>query len=168
MLECRAALAARGVMINSEVSLELAKVGEAATIARLSRDLIERGLRWSWTPQRVTASIHSRDVLVLVARAERRIAGFAIMRYGDEEAHLDLLGVDARHRRRAVGRRLVEWLEKVALGAGIPTVFLEVRANNQNAHAFYETLGYRKLAFLAGYYDGRESAIRMGRDLGCA
>jgi ribosomal protein S18 acetylase RimI-like enzyme len=89
------------------------------------------------------------------------------MRYGDDEAHLDLLGVDPSHRRKGLGSRIVAWLEKVALVAGITAVFLEVREQNHDARAFYERLGYRDLARLAGYYQGRESAIRMGRELGC-
>jgi ribosomal protein S18 acetylase RimI-like enzyme len=89
------------------------------------------------------------------------------MRYGDDEAHLDLLGVDCDYRRKGLGRRLVQWLEKPALVAGISTVFLEVRGSNHGAQAFYERLGYRKLADIPHYYQGREAAMRMGRELGC-
>ena len=89
------------------------------------------------------------------------------MRYGDDEAHLDLLGVAPPHRGEGLGRRLVEWLEKPALLAAISAVFLEVRESNPGAQAFYERLGYRKVGTLAGYYQERESAIRMGRELGC-
>jgi ribosomal-protein-alanine N-acetyltransferase len=103
----------------------------------------------------------------VVARAANRIAGFGIMRYGDDEAHLDLLGVSHDYRREGLGRRLVAWLEKPALVAGISAVFLEVRESNHGAQAFYERLGYRKLAHLPQYYQGRESAVRMGRELGC-
>jgi ribosomal protein S18 acetylase RimI-like enzyme len=105
---------------------------------------------------------------VVVARAGTRIAGFGIMRYGGDDAHLDLLGVAMDCRRRGLGRRLVEWLEKPALAAGITDAFLEVREANLGARAFYERLGYRTLARLGGYYQGRESAIRMGRALGVA
>ena len=89
------------------------------------------------------------------------------MRYGFDDAHLDLLGVDHDYRREGLGRRLVEWLEKAALVAGISAVFLEVRGSNRGAQAFYERLGYRKLALIAHYYQRRESAMRMGRELGC-
>jgi ribosomal-protein-alanine N-acetyltransferase len=82
------------------------------------------------------------------------------MRYGDDEAHLDVLGVGHDYRREGLGRQLVEWLEKPALVAGIAAVFLEVRGSNHGAQAFYERLGYRKLAYIAHYYQGRESAIR--------
>jgi ribosomal-protein-alanine N-acetyltransferase len=88
------------------------------------------------------------------------------MRYGDDEAHLDLLAVDPCDRGRGLGRRLVEWLEKPALVAGIGSVFLEVRESNRGAQAFYEHLCYRTLGRIAGYYQGRESALRMGRELG--
>jgi len=147
-------------------SLVLARRSDVVEIARMSRDLIEDGLDWSWTPRRVEASVRRRDALVVVARAATRIAGFGIMRYRDDDAHLDLLGVAPDCRRYGVGRRLVEWLEQPALVAGIATVWLEVREGSAGARAFYERLGYRKLERLAGYYQGRESALRMRRDLG--
>ena len=155
-------------MTLPEISVGLARQSDVVEIARMSRDLIEEGLPWSWTPDRVAASVRSSTTLVVVARAADRIAGFGIMRYGDYEAHLDLLGVGNDYRREGLGRRLVEWLEKPALVAGISAVFLEVRGSNYAAQAFYERLGYRRLACIARYYQGRESAIRMGRELGCS
>jgi [ribosomal protein S18]-alanine N-acetyltransferase len=154
-------------MTHPETSVGLARVSDAVEIACMSRDLIEQGLRWSWTPRRVAASVRSPHALVVVARSGDQIAGFGIMRYGDDEAHLDLLGVGHDYRRASLGRRLVEWLEKPALVAGISAVFLEVRGSNHGAQAFYERLGYRKLGYIADYYQGRESAMRMGRELGC-
>lgn len=139
---------------------------DAIEIGVMSRDLIESGLHWSWTPEKVAASIRSREALVAVARAENKIAGFGIMRYGDDEAHLDLLGVRREYRRQGIGRQLVEWLEESALVAGICVVFLEVRWENRDAQAFYRRIGYRKLARIHRYYHNRESALRMGRELG--
>jgi len=154
-------------MINSELSLRLARPADATTIANMSRVLIEYGLRWRWTPERIAASIRAPDVNVLVARIGGQTTGFAIMRYGDDVAHLDLLAVDARHRRAGVGRRLLEWLEKCAVVAGIFSISLEVRVENEGARLFYESLGYRTQARLPGYYQGIEDALRMGRDLAC-
>ena len=154
-------------MTHPEISLGVGRRSDVIQIALMSRDLIEKGLRWSWTPRRVAASVRSPTAIVVVARAADRVAGFGIMRYGDDEAHLDLLGVDHDYRREGLGRRLVEWLEKPALVGGISAVFLEVRGANHGAQTFYERLGYRKLAHIAHYYQGRESAMRMGRELGC-
>ena len=136
-------------MTRPEISIGLAHPSDVVEIARMSRDLIERDLRWSWIPSRVNASLRSSNTIVVVARAADRIAGFGIMRYGEDEAHLDLLGVDHDYRREGLGRRLLEWLEKPALVAGISAVFLEVRESNHGAQAFYERLAYRKLAQIA-------------------
>jgi ribosomal protein S18 acetylase RimI-like enzyme len=154
-------------MTHLEISIGLARRSDILGIACRSRDLIENGLRWTWTPERVAASVRSPTAIVVVARTPSAIAGFGIMRYGDDEAHLDLLGIDLAYRRAGLGRRLVEWLEKPALVAGIATVVLEVRASNHGARSFYERLGYRSLADIARYYQGRESAVRMERTLGC-
>lgn len=153
-------------MIHPDISLGIARASDALRIATLSRDLVESGLGWSWTTERVGASIRNRAALVVAARAGERVVGFGIMRYGEDEAHLDLLGVDPEHRRAGLGRRLVEWLEKPAVLAGLASAVLEVRASNRGAQAFYQRLGYRSIAHLAGYYHGRESALRMARALG--
>ena len=152
-------------MTGSELALRLARPRDSAEIATMSRSLIESGLRWSWRPERVAASIRDRNTHVLVARVGDEMAGFAIMRYGDDDARLDLFGVAHKYRRAGVGRRLLEWLEKCAVVAGIARISLEVRAGNLGAQAFYERMGYRKVDYLAGYYQGREAAIRMRRDL---
>jgi ribosomal-protein-alanine N-acetyltransferase len=152
-------------MIHSDLSLRLARPGDAVAIANMSRVLIEYGLRWRWTPERVAASIRAPNVNVLVARLHDQMAGFAIMRYGDEAAHLDLLAVSRSYRRTGVGRQLLEWLEKCAVVAGIFDIDLEVRAGNAGARRFYERMGYRLLDQLPGYYQGVEAAVRMGRDL---
>jgi len=102
---------------------------------------------------------------VLTSRSGVTIAGFAIMRYGDDVAHLNLLAVAPTHRRRGLARALVQWLEESALTAGTFIIGLELRAGNEAARAFYRALGYRELGQIPGYYQGVESAIRMVRDV---
>jgi [ribosomal protein S18]-alanine N-acetyltransferase len=103
------------------------------------------------------------ESIVLTARYGATTAGFAIMRYGDDVAHLNLLAVDPAHRRRGVARKIMMWLEETALTAGTFIIGLELRATNEAALAFYATLGYRELGRVSGYYQGIESAIRMAR-----
>lgn len=153
------------LMTNSELSLRLARLRDAAPIANLSRDLIEYGLQWRWTPARIAASIRAPNVNVLVAYLHENIGGFGIMRYGDDDAHLDLLAVAQPYRREGIGRQLLEWLEKCAIVAGISKIALEVRAGNEGAQLFYKRMGYHPLVELPGYYQGIEAALRMGRDL---
>lgn len=95
------------------------------------------------------------------------VAGFAVMEFGDETAHLNLLAVRPRFQRRGIARRMIEWLEASCRTAGIQVVYLELRAANRGARQFYQSLGYREIARVPRYYGGRETAIRMARDLFC-
>ena len=146
-------------------TLGLARCPDALEIAEMSRDLIEQGLAWSWTPARVRRAILGRDCCVLIARRELKIAGFAIMHFGDEVAHLNLLAVGAEHRRQGLGRQLIAWLSASAIEAGVFRIDLELRESNAGARAFYESLGFQSLNVVQGYYQGREPALRMSRRL---
>jgi ribosomal-protein-alanine acetyltransferase len=150
----------------TNIRLGLARVDEAAAIAAMSRLLIEDGLPWSWTEQRVEHCLRNQDCVVLGARDRRRLVGFAIMEFYDEHAHLSLLAVQPGYQKRGLGRQLLEWLEASARTAGIFTVPHELRAGNDAARQFYERLGYREVGRKPAYYAGREDALRMRHELG--
>jgi ribosomal-protein-alanine N-acetyltransferase len=102
---------------------------------------------------------------VAVAREKGRLAGFAIMQYKDDEAHLLLLAVDAAHRRKGIGRALMDWLETTALTAGTGCIYLEARASNVDARAFYARLGYLEVVDVPGLYSNSEDGVRLAKDL---
>ena len=69
-------------------AIRFATRADALAVAEMSRDLIETGLGWSWTKERVMRSLRHPDTNAIVAvRAAHRV-GFGIMKYGEEEAHL--------------------------------------------------------------------------------
>ncbi len=147
-------------------TFRLAGLPDANAVALMSRELIEAGLSgWSWDPQRVARAIRARDTVVLVAAAQNPLVGFAIMNFGDASAHLSLLAVKPAHQRRGIGRRMMVWLEESALVAGIATINLELRASNSAACDFYRALGFSETAYVPGYYQGVETALRMSRDI---
>ena len=146
-------------------SIGLAHAGDARDIAEMSRDLIEQGLTWSWTPARVQHFISGPESSVVVARREQRIAAFAIMHFGDDVAHLNLLAGAPEHRRQGLGSQLMDWLTRTALEAGVFRINLELRTHNEAARTFYSRMGFEQLGIVQGYYQGRESALRMSRRL---
>src|SRR5215204_7450180 len=139
-------------MKHSDLTLRLARAADANAIANMSRDLIENGLDWRWREQRVAANIDDPAINVLVARLDNRLAGFGIMKYGERVAHLNLFAVAPDCRRAGIGRQLLHWLERCASVAGNVAISLEVRAGNTGAQRFYESMGYRILVRLPGYY----------------
>jgi ribosomal-protein-alanine acetyltransferase len=150
---------------SRHLTLKLAAPADAAPIATMSRELIEAGLPWTWTPARVARNLAQRDTLVLTARGGERLAGFAIMQFGEERAHLSLLAVRPDYQRQGVGRRMLEWLTESALTAGIASVHLELRETNLGARRFYLNQGFAETARIPGYYRGAETAVRMLREI---
>jgi len=150
---------------QADLTLRLAGEEDARIIATMSRELIETGLGWSWTPSRVLRAIRDPDTLTLVACDGPQIIGFAIMQFAADRAHLSLLAVRKLRQRQGIGRRMVEWLEASARIAGIARVHLELRANNHFARAFYADIGFAETTQVPGYYRGTETAVRMVRVL---
>jgi [ribosomal protein S18]-alanine N-acetyltransferase len=150
---------------RDDYRLEPARLADAPRLAAMSHDFVEVGLRPAWSASRITWHIRHPESIVLTARAADVVSGFAIMRYADDVAHLNLLAIDPVHRRRGVARRLVAWLEETAFTASTFIIGLELRATNDAAYAFYSALGYRELGRVPGYYQGIEPAIRMARDV---
>ncbi len=151
-------------MICSE-EIRLATFDDARCIAEMSKNLVESGLGWSWTSSRVAREIKAKNVNVIVAVKESIILGFAVMRYFDDEARLNLFAVHPKHRRKGIGGQMIQWLEEATLINGIGIVYLETRLSNEAARKFYESQGYEVVQRIPGYYRGREAAVRMAHDL---
>ena len=142
--------------------IRLAVQSDALRISELSRDAIEYGLAWSWTPHRVRASMRDASTNVAVAGTQE-LLGFGIMKYGDDDAHLLLLAVVGAQRRHRIGTALLQWLEASASVAGMRAIHLELRRGNAAARAFYARHGYAQTGCIPGYYQGVEDAVQMAK-----
>jgi ribosomal protein S18 acetylase RimI-like enzyme len=149
-------------------SVRLATPGDARAIAELSRDFIEYGLGWSYTPARILRAIRSRTTNVAVIHERGSLLAAGIMEYGDTTAHLVLLGVLPTQRRRGLGRHILSWLEQCALTAGLENISVEARADNPGAIGFYQEQGYGVRSRVPGYYRGVVDAVRLEKKLGLA
>lgn len=165
-------------MTARAIAIRLADPRDAQAIAMMSRDFIEAGLGWKYDSPRVLRAIRDPETLAVVACDSGRggargargvIAGFAIMEFGDERAHLVLLAVRPALRRHGVGQRLLEWLLQSARTAGLASVHLELRSANEGARRFYRAMGFHETVIVPGYYRGgegrKEGALRMLRML---
>jgi ribosomal-protein-alanine N-acetyltransferase len=167
-------------MTPRAITIRLAEARDAQAVAMMSRDFIEAGLGWKYDAARVMRAIRDRDTLAVVAceggkgagpagLSRGAITGFAIMEFGDERAHLVLLAVRPSHRRLGIGQRLLDWLLESARCAGMASIHLELRANNDAARRFYRAMGFYETVLVPGYYrsgEGRkEGALRMLRVL---
>lgn len=145
----------------ADADVRLATPADAAGIARLSRDAIERGLPWRWRPQRVARAIADPDTNVAVVADASGIVAFGIMSYRDDEAHLLLFAVRGDRRRGGVGSAVLRWLEACAAAAGVRRIRLEARRDNAAARCFYNEHGYHERVFAHAMYPGSVDGVRL-------
>lgn len=155
----------------TNAAIRLARPTDAEEIALLSRDTIEAGLPWRWVESRVLRCIADADHNVIVAElpdvvaGAGRFAGFGIMQYLDERAHLSLLAVSPSIQGCGVGGALLLWLMRCAEVAGAATVKLELKSSNARAKLFYERAHFREIGLRAGGYYGLADQRVMERRL---
>lgn len=96
-------------------------------------------------------------------------AGFILSRSAPGEEELLLVGVRPEHRRRGLGRKMIDRLCREAAARGAERLFLEMRSNNP-AITLYRSIGFDPIGRRRDYYllaDGsRLDAITFGLTLG--
>ena len=166
-------------MTPRAITIRPAEPRDAQAISAMSRDFIESGLGWKYDAARVLRAMRDKETLAVVAceggkgqgkgAVSGAVAGFAIMEFGDERAHLVLLAVRPSHRRLGIGQRLLDWLLESARVAGMASIHLELRAGNDAARRFYRAMGFYETVLVPGYYRSgegkKEGALRMLRVL---
>jgi ribosomal protein S18 acetylase RimI-like enzyme len=152
-------------ILITDLHIHLAASSDAYEIADMSRQYIEYGLPWRWTAKKVSRAISNSATNVAVAREGNQLAGFGIMEYHDEHAHLCLFAVHTMYRQRGVGRQLLTWLERVAIDSGVSIIRLEARAENVAARAFYSKYGYVEVAHVPGMYLQVADGVRFEKRL---
>jgi ribosomal protein S18 acetylase RimI-like enzyme len=90
---------------------------------------------------------------VLVARADdRSVLGFAATQLHGRRLAIIGLAVDAKARRRGIGRALLARVAEAAAGADLRDVVLHVAVDNEPAIALYENEGFHREKRLRGFY----------------
>ena len=97
------------------------------------------------------------------------LAGYYVLMYIVDEAHLLDVAVAAGRQRQGLGRHLLDRIDARAREQGMDSVLLEVRPSNERALAVYRRHGYREIGRRKAYYPAhggqREEAIVMRIDL---
>lgn len=100
------------------------------------------------------------------ARRNGELAGYAVVAYQYDEAHLLNLCVAPAARGLGVARRLLQHLIAKSGRDGMQLLLLEVRHSNRHAYRLYCSEGFAQVGVRPGYYptpSGRENARVMTR-----
>ena len=102
-----------------------------------------------------------------VAEEDKQIAGFLVARQILDEIEILNMAVLLEFRRQRIGSKLFSAALENACKQGVAKAYLEVRASNSPAIAFYKRHGFTSLGRRARYYaDPREDALVLGLQLG--
>lgn len=104
----------------------------------------------------------------VVTSAADEVLAYALMSMAVGEAHILNLCVEPAFQQQGLGRFLLTHLQRLARGAGMELMLLEVRKSNAAAIALYLGMGFNKLGARKGYYpaaQGSEDALLLGYEL---
>jgi ribosomal-protein-alanine N-acetyltransferase len=97
------------------------------------------------------------------------LAGYFLLMYAVDEAHLLDVALAAPRQRAGLGRYLLDRATARARQQGMESVLLEVRPSNLRALAVYRAYGFTEIGRRKGYYPAhegqREDAIVMRKGL---
>lgn len=166
-----------------ETAFNVAANGESAGVsvsAMNEHDLLEvveieesTGLsRWGWNAYHAELRSENRNLMWvarLTAAAPSEVellAGYVVARLAAGELHINNLAVREKHRKRGIGTALLTRILGEAKSVAAFAAFLEVRAGNHAAQAFYENCGFKVVGRRRNYYpEPREDALIMRLDL---
>ncbi len=111
----------------------------------------------AWSAADLAALLREETVTGVVARranafGTRSAVGFVLLRTVADESEVLTVAVAPTHRRRGVGRALMEEAMRRLYRDRIATLFLEVDAGNEAALALYRRLRFEKVGERKGYY----------------
>jgi [ribosomal protein S18]-alanine N-acetyltransferase len=120
----------------------------------------------AWSSESMSSELASEHTYYLFAfdpATPDDLAGYGglLAPEGSGEADIQTLAVAPTARRHGLGRSLVTSLLAEAATRGAAEVFLEVRADNPNARALYDSLGFEQIAVRTKYYqpDGVDAQV---------
>ncbi|MGE3704210.1 MAG: ribosomal protein S18-alanine N-acetyltransferase [Vicinamibacterales bacterium] len=107
-----------------------------------------------WTREMYEAELRKEGVsFILLARDDAgRLIGFCSYWRVLDELHVNNLAVLPSHRRRGLGRALLQRALDDGRRSGATRAYLEVRASNADARHLYARLGFSEAGVRRGYY----------------
>jgi ribosomal-protein-alanine N-acetyltransferase len=105
------------------------------------------------------------DAWVLREPDDGALAGYFLLMYAVDEAHLLDVAVCGERQGSGLGRFLLDRIAARSRAMGMASILLEVRPSNERALQVYERYGYAQIGRRKGYYPAhegkREDAIVM-------
>jgi len=100
-----------------------------------------------------------------VIEKDSNIIAYGGMWFIVDEAHITNIGVKTAYRGHGYGEVITTNLIKYARDNGMKKITLEVRKSNFMAISLYKKLGFQSVGIRPKYYENKEDALIMWKDL---
>lgn len=122
----------------------------------------------SWTEEAFYKELTENTLAhYLVLEEAGEILGYCGVWYIMDEGHITNVAIHPNHRRRGLGKALVEAMIGEAKAHAIGHLTLEVRVSNLGAIALYKRMGFDEAGIRPKYYtDNHEDALIMWVEIG--
>jgi len=125
---------------------------EAAVVALWRRCELTRP--WNDPHQDIARKLTAQPELFLVGELGDALVATVMAGFDGHRGWVNYLAVAPEHRKRGLGRQLMEHVETCLKERGCPKLNLQVRAGNQAVIEFYQRLGY-----------GTDEVVSLGKRL---
>ena len=118
---------------------------------------------YPWTLIQFTNTLNSNQNF-WIADDNGQVLGFLVWQNSPDEAEIYHFAIDKQHRRQGIGQTLFDRMTDFCRNMNVHKIFLEVRASNLGAQAFYQENGFKQISLRRNYYTtttGQEDALIM-------
>jgi ribosomal protein S18 acetylase RimI-like enzyme len=111
-------------------------------VVGLWREVFPDNSPWNIPEEDIELKLKIQRELFLIAEIKGEIVGTAMAGFDGHRGWVYYVAISKKHRRRGIGRALMERVEKDLRAAGCTKLNLQVRASNSEVVEFYKRLGY--------------------------
>ena len=97
---------------------------------------------WNDPVKDIARKLTEQPELFLVGKLDNRIVATAMAGFDGHRGWVNYLAVDPNHRKKGLGRTLMQHIEEAMKARGCPKLNIQVRTGNSEAIEFYRKLGY--------------------------
>lgn len=122
----------------------------------------EASFEFPWSESDLTRVLRQRNCIGLVAEENDSVVGYVIYELHKNRLHVLNFAVHPDHRKKGVGRAMVDNLKGKLSHDRRNRILLEVRETNLDAQLFWKRMGFMATNVLRGFYeDTPEDAYLM-------
>lgn len=147
------------------ITIKRATINDLETLYEIERECFTIE---AFSKQHLAHLLNTSNAISLVALLNNSIVGFIIgLVYRQEKetnSRVYTLDVASKYRRKGIGLRLLDEIERIFIEKGAKVCCLEARKDNMAALELYRRQGYREVKELRDYYNGA-NGVRLAKRL---